>query len=75
HQLQNLRTFQQILKQINQIQITNLTVPQLPHTLPLPHPTYIQQDPHHKNTFKFQPQDLPLLVHFLPHLFKQEGHK
>ncbi|WP_369008587.1 DUF3388 domain-containing protein, partial [Bacillus pumilus] len=54
------------------MKLTKLTHPKLPHPLALRHPTYIHPHPHHKNTFPFQTHHLPLLLHFIPHLFKKQ---
>ncbi|MGC7761572.1 YmfK family protein [Staphylococcus epidermidis] len=74
-QLEKVERFEQIVKEINEIEITKLRVPELRDRLAVRHGRYIEQDADDKNTFKFEREDLGLLVDFLAELFKEEGHK
>lgn len=74
-QLEKVERFEQIVKEINEIEITKLRVPELRDRLAVRHGRYIEQDADDKKTFKFEREDLGLLVDFLAELFKVEGHK
>ncbi|MCG2495497.1 YmfK family protein [Staphylococcus epidermidis] len=74
-QLEKVERFEQIVKEINEIEITKLRVPELRDRLAVRHGRYIKQDADDKKTFKFEREDLGLLVDFLAELFKEEGHK
>ncbi|MCO6263252.1 YmfK family protein [Staphylococcus epidermidis] len=74
-QLEKVERFEQIVKEINEIEITKLRVPELRDRLAVRHGRYIEQDADDKKTFKFEREDLELLVDFLAELFKEEGHK
>ncbi|MGZ9419875.1 YmfK family protein [Staphylococcus epidermidis] len=74
-QLEKVERFEQIVKEINEIEITKLRVPELRDRLAVRHGRYIEQDADDKKTFKFEREDLGLLVDFLVELFKEEGHK
>ena len=74
-QLEKVERFEQIVKEINEIEITKLRVPELRDRLAVRHGRYIEQDADDKKTFKFEREDLVLLVDFLAELFKEEGHK
>ncbi|MCG1517938.1 YmfK family protein [Staphylococcus epidermidis] len=74
-QLEKVERFEQIVKEINEIEITKLRVPELRDRLAVRHGRYIEQDADDKKTFKFEREDLGLLVDFLSELFKEEGHK
>lgn len=74
-QLEKVERFEQIVKEINEIEITKLRVPELRDRLAVRHGRYIEQDAVDKKTFKFEREDLGLLVDFLAELFKEEGHK
>ena len=74
-QLEKVERFEQIVKEINEIEITKLRVPELRDRLAVRHGRYIEQDADDKKTFKFEREDLGLLVDFLAELFKEEGHK
>lgn len=74
-QLEKVERFEQIVKEINEIEITKLRVPELRDRLAVRHGRYIEQDDDDKKTFKFEREDLGLLVDFLAELFKEEGHK
>lgn len=74
-QLEKVERFEQIVKEINEIEITKLRVPELRDRLAVRHGRYIEQDADDKKTFKFEREDLGLLVDFLAELFKEEGHE
>ena len=74
-QLEKVERFEQIVKEINEIEITKLRVPELRDRLAVRHGRYIEQDADDKKTFKFEREDLGLLVDFLAELFKVELHK
>lgn len=74
-QLEKVERFEQIVKEINEIEITKLRVPELRDRLAVRHGRYIEKDADDKKTFKFEREDLGLLVDFLAELFKEEGHK
>lgn len=74
-QLEKVERFEQIVKEINEIEITKLRVPELRDRLAVRHGRYIEQDADDKKAFKFEREDLGLLVDFLAELFKEEGHK
>lgn len=74
-QLEKVERFEQIVKEINEIEITKLRVPELRDRLAVRHGRYIEQDADDKKIFKFEREDLGLLVDFLAELFKEEGHK
>ena len=62
-QLEKVERFEQIVKEINEIEITKLRVPELRDRLAVRH-RYIEQDADDKKTFKFEREDLGLLVDF-----------
>ena len=65
--------FEQIVKEINEIDIiTKLRIPELRDRLAVRHGRYIEQDADDKKTFKFEREDLGLLVDFLAELFKRK---
>ena len=63
-QLEKVERFEQIVKEINEIEITKLRVPELRDRLAVRHGRYIEQDADDKKTFKFEREDLGLLVDF-----------
>ena len=73
--LEKVERFEQIVIEINEIDITKLRIPELRDRLAVRHGRYIEQDADDKKTFKFEREDLGLLVDFLAELFKEEGHK
>lgn len=73
--LEKVERFEQIVKEINEIDITKLRIPELRDRLAVRHGRYIEQDADDKKTFKFEREDLGLLVDFLAELFKEEEHK
>ncbi|HDB5890365.1 TPA: YmfK family protein [Staphylococcus aureus] len=73
--LEKVERFEQIARGINEIEITKLKKPELRDRLAVRHGRYIEQDAKDKETFRFEREDLGLLVDFLAELFKEEGHK
>lgn len=73
--LEKVERFEQIARGINEIEITKLKKPELRDRLAVRHGRYIKQDAKDKKTFRFEREDLGLLVDFLAELFKEEGHK
>ncbi|UDI78406.1 YmfK family protein [Staphylococcus taiwanensis] len=73
--LEKVNRFENIIKELNEIEITKLRVPELRDRLAVRHGRYIEQDADDKKTFRFEREDLGLLVDFLAELFKEEGHK
>ncbi|HEI7397236.1 TPA: YmfK family protein [Staphylococcus aureus] len=73
--LEKVERFEQIARGINEIEITKLKKPELRDRLAVRHGRNIEQDAKDKKTFRFEREDLGLLVDFLAELFKEEGHK
>ncbi|HDP2354832.1 TPA: YmfK family protein [Staphylococcus aureus] len=73
--LEKVERFEQIARGINEIEITKLKKPELRDRLAVRQGRYIEQDAKDKKTFRFEREDLGLLVDFLAELFKEEGHK
>ncbi|MDY5060672.1 DUF3388 domain-containing protein [Staphylococcus simulans] len=73
--LDKMRRFEDIVSQIDEISITKMRKPQLRDRLAVRHGRYIKQDADDKKTFRFEREDLGLLVDFLAEIFKEEGHK
>lgn len=73
--LEKVERFEQIARGINEIEITKLKKPELRDRLAVRHGRYIEQDAKDKKNFRFEREDLGLLVDFLAELFKEEGHK
>lgn len=69
--LEKVERFEQIVKEINEIDITKLRIPELRDRLAVRHGRYIEQDADDK-TFKFEREDLGLLVDFLAELLKKK---
>lgn len=57
------------------IKVTKLREPRLRDRLAVRHGRYIQRDADDKKTFRFERDELGLLVDFMAELFKKEGHK
>ncbi|WP_447557559.1 YmfK family protein [Staphylococcus haemolyticus] len=73
--LEKVNRFEHIINELSEIEITKLRVPELRDRLAVRHGRYIEQDADDKKTFRFEREDLGLLVDFLAELFKEEGHK
>ncbi|HLR19581.1 MAG TPA: DUF3388 domain-containing protein [Staphylococcus sp.] len=73
--LEKVSRFENIVTEIDDISITKLRKPELRDRLAVRHGRYIEQDADDKKTFRFEREDLGLLVDFMAELFKEEGHK
>src|SRR5699024_10279543 len=73
--LEKVSRFENIVTEIDDISITKLRKPELRDRLAVRHGRYIKQDADDKKTFRFEREDLGLLVDFLAEIFKEEGHK
>lgn len=71
--LEKVKRFEHIIKELNEIEITKLRLPELRDRLAVRHGRYIEQDADDKKTFRFEREDLGLLVDFLAELFKEEA--
>ena len=69
--LEKVERFEQIVKEINEIDITKLRIPELRDRLAVRHGRYIEQDADDK-TFKFEREDLGLLVDFWLNFLKKK---
>jgi hypothetical protein len=72
HQIQRLES---ILETMDTIKVIKLRKPKLRDRLAVRHGRYIQRDADDKKTFRFDRDELGLLVDFMAELYKQEGHK
>ena len=70
--LEKVERFEQIVKEINEIDITKLRIPELRDRLAVRHGRYIEQDADDKKTFKFEREDLGLLVDFWLNFLKKK---
>ena len=73
--LEKVKRFENIISEVNDIEITKLRLPELRDRLAVRHGRYIEQDADDKKTFRFEREDLGLLVDFLAELFKEEDRK
>lgn len=73
--LEKVSRFEGIVSEIDDISITKLRKPELRDRLAVRHGRYIEQDADDKKTFRFEREDLGLLVDFMAELFKENGHK
>ncbi|RLY77275.1 DUF3388 domain-containing protein, partial [Staphylococcus hominis] len=73
--LEKVTRFENIIHELKEIEITKLRIPELRDRLAVRHGRYIEQDAGDKKTFRFEREDLGLLVDFLAELFKEDGHK
>ncbi|MDW4311136.1 DUF3388 domain-containing protein [Staphylococcus saprophyticus] len=73
--LDKVHRFENIVIEIDDISITKLRKPELRDRLAVRHGRYIEQDADDKKTFRFERDDLGLLVDFMAELFKEKGHK
>ena len=73
--LEKVNRFENIVMEIDDISITKLRKPELRDRLAVRHGRYIEQDADDKKTFRFEREDLGLLVDFMAELFKEDGHK
>ncbi|EKU50500.1 DUF3388 domain-containing protein [Staphylococcus massiliensis] len=72
---EKINRFESIIQEIDDISLTKLRDPELRDRLAVRHGRYIKQDKEDKKTYKFEREDLGLLVDFLAEIFKEEGHK
>ena len=70
-----IERLESILHTMDTIKVTKLREPKLRDRLAVRHGRYIQRDADDRKTFRFEREDLGLLVDFMAELFKQEGHK
>jgi len=70
-----IERLESILYTMDTIKVTKLREPKLRDRLAVRHGRYIQRDADDRKTFRFEREDLGLLVDFMAELFKQEGHK
>ncbi|EKF8756898.1 DUF3388 domain-containing protein [Staphylococcus pseudintermedius] len=70
-----IKRFETLLKEIDDISLRVLREPELKDRLAVRHGRYVKQDEHDKKIFRFERDDLGLLVDFMAELFKEEGHK
>ncbi|RIO46572.1 DUF3388 domain-containing protein [Staphylococcus saprophyticus] len=73
--LDKVHRFENIVTEIDDISITKLRKPELRDRLAVRHGRYIEQDADDKKTFRFERDDLGLLVDFMAELFKEKSHK
>lgn len=72
---EKVKRFETLLKEIDDISLNVLRPPELKDRLAVRHGRYLKQDEIDKKIFRFERDDLGLLVDFMAELFKQEGHK
>lgn len=72
---EKIKRFETLLKEIDDISLRVLREPELKDRLAVRHGRYVKQDEHDKKIFRFERDDLWLLVDFMAELFKEEGHK
>ncbi|MCI3194252.1 DUF3388 domain-containing protein [Bacillus sp. HU-1818] len=73
--IDQIKRLESILKTMETIKVTKLREPRLRDRLAVRHGRYIQRDADDKKTFRFERDELGLLVDFMAELFKKEGHK
>src|SRR3954471_2701104 len=72
---QQIQRLESILQTMDTINLIKLRKPQLQDRLAVRHGRYIQRDADDKKTFRFNRDDLGILVDFMAEIFKQDGHK
>jgi len=70
-----LERFELIVSTMETIKVTKFREPKLRDILAVRHGRYIQRDVDDRKTFRFDRDELGLLVDFMAEIFKQEGHK
>lgn len=70
-----IQRLESILKTMDTINLIKLRKPQLRDRLAVRHGRYIQRDADDKKTFRFNRDDLGILVDFMAEIFKQKGHQ
>lgn len=71
--LEKVKRFENIISEVNDIEITKLRLPELRDRLAVRHGRYIEQDADDKKTFRFEREDLGLLVDFWLNCLKKRG--
>ena len=69
--LEKVNRFENIVMEIDDISITKLRKPELRDRLAVRHGRYIEQDADDKKTFRFEREDLGLLVDFMVNYLKK----
>jgi Protein of unknown function (DUF3388) len=72
---QQIQRLESILQTMDTINLIKLRKPQLQDRLAVRHGRYIQRDVDDKKTFRFNRDDLGILVDFMAEIFKQKGHQ
>ncbi|MGV3243830.1 DUF3388 domain-containing protein [Staphylococcus sp. 11261D007BR] len=72
---EKVKRFEAILNEIDDITLRVLREPQLKDRLAVRHGRFVKQDKEDKKIFRFERDDLGLLVDFMAEIFKEEGHK
>ena len=72
---EKVKRFEILLKEIDDISLRVLRPPELKDRLAVRHGRYLKQDKQDKKIFRFERDDLGLLVDFMAELFKEDGHK
>ena len=70
-----IQRLESILQTMDTINLIKLRKPQLQDRLAVRHGRYIQRDADDKKTFRFNRDDLGILVDFMAEIFKQKGHQ
>ena len=73
--IDQIKRLESILNTMDTIKVTKLREPKLRDRLAVRHGRYIQRDADDKKTFRFERDELGLLVDFMAELFKKDGHK
>ena len=71
--LEKVKRFENIISEVNDIEITKLRLPELRDRLAVRHGRYIEQDADDKKTFRFEREDLGLLVDFWLNCLKKRA--
>lgn len=72
---EKVKRFETLLKEIDDISLRVLREPELKDRLAVRHGRFVKQDKHNKKIFRFERDDLGLLVDFMAEIFKEDGHK
>ncbi|GGI41862.1 DUF3388 domain-containing protein [Mammaliicoccus stepanovicii] len=73
--MNKVKRFENIVREIDDITIKKLRTPGLRDRLAVRHGRYIKRDVDDKKTFRFERKDLGILVDFMAELFKEDRHK
>lgn len=71
--IDQIKRLESILKTMETIKVTKLREPRLRDRLAVRHGRYIQRDADDKKTFRFERDELGLLVDFMAELFKKKA--